>query len=51
MTSKNLDLDLPEPIKVNKNISKELDTLEKKGETIQHFQGNSVGSDIFFLYI
>lgn len=51
MSSKNLDLDLPEPIKVRKNISKELDALEKKGETIPHFQGYRVGIDIFYLYL
>jgi hypothetical protein len=51
MTSKNLDLDLPEPIKISKNISKELDELEKKGETIANFKGYPIGVDIFFLYL
>ena len=51
MTSKKLDLDLPEPLKISKNISKELDALEKKGETIPNFKGYTVGIDIFFLYL
>lgn len=51
MTSKNLDLDLPEPIKISKKISKELDELEKKGETIANFKGYPPVVDIFFLYL
>ncbi len=45
------DLDLPEPIKISKTISKQLDELEKKGEIITNFKGYPVGLDIFFLYL
>ena len=44
-------LKLPEPIKVSKNITTQLDELEKKGETIVTICGYSNIESLFYLYL
>jgi hypothetical protein len=44
-------LQLPEPIKVSKNLAHELDELEKKGETIVTICGYSNIESLFYLYL
>ena len=44
-------LKLPEPIKVSKNITTQLDELEKKGETIVTICGYSNIESPFYLYL
>jgi hypothetical protein len=45
------DLKLPEPLKVNKNIARDLDKLEQKGETIFQFMGDNDIGNIFELFL
>ena len=44
-------MSLPEPLKVDKNIVRELDELEKKGETIWTFAGEENIETIFQLFL
>lgn len=44
-----MNLDLPEPLKVHKNIAKELDDLEKAGQNIWSFAGEEIIETIFEL--
>lgn len=44
-------LKLPEPIKVSKNITTQLDELERKGETIVTICGYSNIESLFYLYL
>jgi len=45
------DLKLPEPLKVDKNIAKELDELERKGETIFTISGERHIETMFELFL
>jgi hypothetical protein len=45
------EIKLPEPFKINKNILKQLDDLEKNGETINAFIGELAVETIFQLYL
>jgi hypothetical protein len=49
--SEEIKLQLPEPLKVNKNILEQLDDLEKNGETISAFAGEQTIETIFQLYL
>jgi len=42
---------LPEPIKVSKQITNQLDELEKKGESIVSFCGYANIETLFYLYL
>ena len=44
-------IELPEPLKINKNILNQLDDLEKNGETIYAFAGERTIETIFQLYL
>ena len=44
-------MELPEPLKINKNILKQLDDLEKNGDTINAFIGELAVETIFQLYL
>ena len=44
-------MELPEPLKINKNILNQLDDLEKNGETIYAFAGEQTIETIFQLYL
>ena len=44
-------IELPEPLKINKNILNQLDDLEKNGETINAFIGELAVETIFELYL
>ena len=44
-------MELPEPLKINKNILNQLDDLEKNGETIYAFVGELSVETIFQLYL
>jgi len=45
------DLELPEPLFVDKNIATKLDELEKRGETIFSFEGDMFISTLFELFL
>jgi hypothetical protein len=45
------EIKLPEPLKIDKNILKQLDDLEKNGETIYAFAGEQTIETIFQLYL
>ena len=45
------ELDLPEPIKVKKNIKKQLDDLEQKGKNIYPFDGVPFIQVLIYLYL
>jgi len=49
--SEEIKLKLPEPLKVDKNIVRELDELEKKGETIWTFAGEENIETMFELFL
>ena len=45
------DMNLPEPLKVKPSISKYLDDLEEKGESIYSFEGTSFIETLSYLYL